>query len=50
MTMLSDLTVVDYLAYAPSGVPFDAVAFAIIVLVLILRPQGIAGIVQSERA
>jgi branched-chain amino acid transport system permease protein len=38
------------IAYAPGGVPFDAVAFAIIILVLILRPQGIAGVVQSERA
>ena len=38
------------IAYAPGGVPFDAVAFAIIILVLILRPQGIAGILHSERA
>jgi branched-chain amino acid transport system permease protein len=38
------------IAYAPSYVPFDAVAFAIIILVLIVRPQGIAGVLQTERA
>jgi branched-chain amino acid transport system permease protein len=38
------------IAYAPTGVPFDAVAFGIIILVLILSPQGIAGILHSERA
>lgn len=38
------------IAYAPSGVPFDAVAFAIIIGVLVLRPQGIAGVLHTERA
>ncbi|MES1246593.1 MAG: branched-chain amino acid ABC transporter permease [Actinomycetota bacterium] len=36
--------------YLPSGIPFDAVAFALIILVLVIRPQGIAGVVQAERA
>ena len=36
--------------YLPSGLPFDAVAFALIILVLVVRPQGIAGVVQVERA
>jgi branched-chain amino acid transport system permease protein len=36
--------------YLPSGIPFDAVAFALIILVLVIRPQGIAGVAQVERA
>jgi branched-chain amino acid transport system permease protein len=36
--------------YLPSGIPFDAVAFGLIILVLVIRPQGIAGVVQAERA
>jgi branched-chain amino acid transport system permease protein len=38
------------IAYAPSQVPFDAVTFVIIILVLIVMPNGIFRNLQSNRA
>jgi branched-chain amino acid transport system permease protein len=38
------------IAYLPSAIPTDAVAFTLIILVLVIRPQGISGVAQVERA
>jgi branched-chain amino acid transport system permease protein len=38
------------IAYLPSSIPSDVVSFAMIILVLVFRPQGLRGIKQAERA
>lgn len=37
-------------AYGPSSIPPESVAFVIIVVVLLIRPQGLFGVTASERA